>query len=95
MTQTVIVYYTVIVLLSTPSPIILKISIALKVLIVFQPHVCLFHAPKPYITACISGTCSEIGLLLLADSENTKRRSAVWPVRFYEIVIGFYRPNGI
>jgi hypothetical protein len=33
----------------TPSPMILKISIAwVKVLIVFQPHVCLFHAHITY-----------------------------------------------
>jgi hypothetical protein len=35
-----------------------------------------------------SGTCSEIGCYCWLTQKNTKRRSAVWPVRFYEIVIG-------
>jgi hypothetical protein len=52
MTQTVTVYYSTVIVLLTPSPIIFKdFHWGKSPFIVFQPHVCLFHAPKPYITA--------------------------------------------
>jgi hypothetical protein len=74
MMQTVTVYYsTVIVLLSHLVQLFSKISIAwAKSFVVFQPMSVPRHKTV-YNGRHSSGTCSEIGLLLLADSEKTPK----------------------